>query len=408
LADGKPDASQSQQMPDARAQATLSDSPPSSPALDAIPSAHRLRSEVPEARDGIGADPAASPPPTETTHGGGAPLASGARHGVEVREATVADKADILTLLREMIPGLDAEARWRWLYEANPSGHALTWIATVDGQLAGCTSFFPFRLWLDGAPAHAALGGDGYVRPRFRRNGLGIALHAASRNAMEAHQIGCMYGAPGAMNVTPLRRGGSREVGPVARWVRPVRAAALGVRVPVLRSLRIAIPRRGPALEPMRPGDPRVDAVWAKARGELRLAAVRDAAFYTWRFLQAPAQRQRAFVVVSRGQVIGACAVEPTHGGTVLQIVDLITIPGQWHTGLRAIVRYAGTETRADRIDLKLFALDGKRRRMWRSGFAERESKPFLCMISPAGDRRFIDPTRWHYTSADSDLDTFA
>jgi hypothetical protein len=29
-------------------------------------------------------------------------------------------------------------------------------------------------------------------------------------------------------------------------------------------------------------------------------------------------------------------------------------------------------------------------------------------MIAPSGDRRFIDPTRWHYTGADSDLDSFA
>src|SRR6185295_12822596 len=114
----------------------------------------------------------------------------------------------------------------------------------------------------DGAATRAALGGDGYVRPRFRRNGLGFALHAASRNAMEVHHIGCMYGAPGAMNVTPLKRGGSREVGHVARWVRPIRAAALGVRVPVLRRVPLTTPRRAAELEPMRPGDPRVDAVW--------------------------------------------------------------------------------------------------------------------------------------------------
>jgi GNAT superfamily N-acetyltransferase len=407
MPDGKPNASNRQQMPEARAQATVSDPLPSSSALDGTSSTHRSRSELPEVRDAIEATPALTGPPAEASRDG-RPLASPARPSIHVREATFADRSEILTLLREMIPGLDAEARWRWLYETNPAGHALTWIATVDGELAGCTSLFPFRLWLDGGPTQAALGGDGYVRPRFRRNGLGIALHAASRNAMEAYRIGCMYGAPGAMNVTPLKRGGSREVGHVARWVRPIRAEALGVRVPLLRRLPIAMPRRTATLEPMRPGDPRVDAVWAQARSALRLAAVRDAAFYTWRFLEAPAHRQRAFVIVARGQAIGACAVEPTHDGTVLQIIDLVTIPGAWHAGLRAIVRYAGAETRADRIDLKLFALDGRRRRMWQSGFAERERKPFLCMIAPSGDRRFIDPTRWHYTGADSDLDSFA
>jgi len=50
-------------------------------------------------------------------------------------------------------------------------------------------------------------------------------------------------------------------------------------------------------------------------------------------------------------------------------------------------------------------ALDGRRRQLWRSAFTERDSKPFLCMIPTHGDRRFVDPERWFYSGADSDLD---
>jgi hypothetical protein len=324
----------------------------------------------------------------------------------DVRAAALADRSDILMLIREMIPGIDAEARWRWLYETNPAGPALSWMAFAHGQVAGCTSFFPFRLWLDGEIVHAALGGDGYVRPAFRRGGVGFGLHYASRNAMAQHHIGCMYGAPGAMNVTPLKHGGSREIGHVTRWVRPVRAAALGVHAPLLGGIPLALTRGTAALDPMQPGDHRVDEVWAEARQELRLAAVRDAAFYTWRFLEAPAGRQPAFVIMARDRAIGACAVELTHRATVLRIVDLVTVPGAWHAALRAILRHALAHDGVGSVDIKLFALDGRRRRMWRSGFLERESKPFLCMIPRHGDRRFLDPDRWYYNGADSDLDT--
>jgi hypothetical protein len=44
---------------------------------------------------------------------------------------------------------------------------------------------------------------------------------------------------------------------------------------------------------------------------------------------------------------------------------------------------------------------------MWRAGFIERDVKPFLAVIPKGGDRRFLDPTRWFYTSADADLDAF-
>jgi hypothetical protein len=220
---------------------------------------------------------------------------------------------------------------------------------------------------------------------------------------MRGHGIGCMYGAPGAMNVTPLKHGGSREVGDVARWVRPIRGAAIHSAA---GRLPLAIPWGPTDLEPMHDHDPRVDQVWAAARLPLRLAAVRDAAFYTWRFLSAPAGREPAFVITRRGQPIGACAYELTAGGSVLRVIDLVTVPGAWHAGLGAIVRHALAHTDAAAIDLKLFAPDGRRRRMWLAGFVERERKPFLCMVPPGGDRRFLDPARWFYTGADSDLDT--
>lgn len=326
----------------------------------------------------------------------------------EVRLATPADRADICALIGEMIPGVDIAARWKWLYETNPGGPALTWIATEDGQVAGCTSFFPFRLWLDGHEVRGALGGDGYVRPAFRRRGLGGLLHDASRRAMPEHALGCMYGAPGAMNLTPLKHGGSRELGHVVRWARPLRGAALGAKSTLLdRALGIALrPLTGAELEPMLPHDARVDEVWRSARTGLRLAAVRDAAFYTWRFLEAPAQREPAFVIVDGGRPIGACSLEAMHGGHTQRIVDLVAIEGKWHACLRAIARHCARHTDARTLDIKLFAIDGRKRHMLRSGFTEREQKPFLCMIPTGGDRRFLDPQRWFYCGADSDLDS--
>lgn len=324
----------------------------------------------------------------------------------EVRAAHDGDRAEVLALVREMIPGVDAETRLRWMYEANPGGHALTWIASDGGEVAGCTSYFPFRLQLDGTPILAALGGDGYVRPTFRRRGLGALLHEAARSAMPAHGIAGMYGAPGEMNLTPLKHGGSRETGQVARWVRPLRGAALGVRTSVLdRAVRgVLRPRFTAFLDPATRGDVRIDDVWRAAAPHLPLAAIRDARFYTWRFVDAPSQRQPAFIVVQRGRAVAACALEQLSDGRTLRIVDLVAVPGAWHTALRAIVRHAA-DSDAHIVDIKLHAFDGRARHMWRSGFVERDRKPFLVVIPPGGDRRLLDPMRWFYGGGDSDVD---
>lgn len=325
----------------------------------------------------------------------------------EVRAATRDDTEHVAQLIREMIPGVAADARLSWLYYNNPAGRALTWIASEDGAIAGCTSYFPWRLQLDGETQLCALGGDGYVRPRFRRRGLGALLHDAARDGMAAAGIGCMYGAPGAMNVTPLKHAGSREIGHVARWARPLRGAAIGLgRAPLDQLVRRVLrPRFAPRLEPMVRSDQRIDEVWRAFAPTVALAAVRDAAFYTWRFLDAPAQVQPALVIVEAGRPIGACALQLMHEGRSLRIVDIMAVPGAWHRCMRAIAHHAA-DTGAQLLDIKLMALDGRRRQMWRAGFLERDSKPFLVVIPPDGDRRFVDPMRWFYCGADSDLDS--
>src|SRR2546423_10343030 len=115
-----------------------------------------------------------------------------------------------------------------------------------------------------------------------------------------------MCGAPGAMTVSPRRQGGSREVGRVARGVRRL---GHGWLREVLR------PRRVPFLDPMTRHDARVDEVWRAAADGIRLGAIRDTVFYTWRFIDAPAHREPPYVIVQRGRPIGACALEVMNGG---------------------------------------------------------------------------------------------
>ncbi|MBX3155939.1 MAG: GNAT family N-acetyltransferase [Deltaproteobacteria bacterium] len=320
---------------------------------------------------------------------------------LSVRIADDGDRDEIDNLLAAMMPGADIPGRRRWLYDTNPAGRALTWVATAGtGEVVGCTSFFPFKLWLEGTTVRAALGGDAYVLPEFRRVGLGRMLHDASRKAMRAHDIACMFGAPGAMNVTPLVSGGSRIVGEVARWARPLR----GVPGLVARTFDRVL-RPGPAqLDPMLPDDGRVDLVWRAAREEQRLCTVRNAAFYSWRFLDAPGGQQTPFVIVADGLPIGACALEPIEVGRVMRIVDMIAIPGAWHACLSAIAHHTRATSRARILDVKLMAGDARRRRMWLSAFRERETKPFLCMRAEGGDLRLLDGDRWFYGGADSDL----
>ena len=120
------------------------------------------------------------------------------------RAAAPEDRETVVGLIAEYLPELDAEARFRWLYETNPHGKALTWLAFDSaGRPAGMTSFFMRKVWLDGDVVLGALGGDGYVRPGMRRQGLGSAVHRASRKALDKLGVAVMFGTLSALNRAP-------------------------------------------------------------------------------------------------------------------------------------------------------------------------------------------------------------
>jgi GNAT superfamily N-acetyltransferase len=334
-----------------------------------------------------------------------------------VRLAEPADRAPILDLLTELHlpPGADEgrseiERRYAWLYEQNPHGKALTWVAVDDEtkSLAGCSSFFPRTLELDGKPVRGALGGDGFVRPRFRRRGIATALHAAGRRDMRALGVEVMFGTPMPANLTPLSMAGSRNITFVARYARPLSLRALGVKSRAANRLASAllVPKTRARLDPAARGDARVEAVCQRARARRGIATRRDAELYAWRFTEAPSQRQRAFVVVEGGSPIAACATERVGGA--LRVVDLVAPPEKWGEALRAVCREADG---CDAVDLRLTRDEARALGLRRMGFFERGGvMPLNVVLSEgnAGADVFWDPRRWRVSWMETDLDTAA
>jgi GNAT superfamily N-acetyltransferase len=300
-----------------------------------------------------------------------------------------------VAIVAELLPGMDVARRHGWLYEENPHGRALTWIARdgATGKVAGVTSFFLRRIVAAGREATAALGGDCYVRPAFRRRGIASALHGASRRDMSRFGIEMMFGTPTPGNVTPLAQHRTRDVVEVVRYARPIGAAALGLssRLDVV-ARRVLQPRsRGLVLDPFRERDPRVDGIWAKTRPELGIATVRDAQFYDWRFRRSPSQRQRPFVALERVD-------------RRLRVIDLLAPRRAWPRALAAIAASAGE---CDAVELKLARVDADTRGMWRHGFIAREAKPLNVMLPEGSPHEavYFDGARWFYIWSESDVD---
>ncbi len=328
-----------------------------------------------------------------------------------LRRAEAADRPLILGLLRELFAKIEApvdlEERFDWLYERNPHGRAITWIALDKdtGDAAGCTSFFPRTMVLGNETVRAALGGDGFVRPSFRRQGIGAALHKASRQDMQSLGIEVMFGTPLPANSTPLERAGGCDITYVARYTRPLTLHALGLRGRLADRLAslVLVPSTTARLDPVRPGDSRVEDVWRQARDRVGLATLRDGEFFAWRFVESPSKRQRAFIVLDGKRPIATCALETVDEN--LRIVDLVAPPDQWSTALRAICQHARGH---GSVELRLTREQARARAIWRYGFFKRGGVHPLNVLLPEGDPRaalFRDPSRWYVTWAETDRD---
>ena len=338
-----------------------------------------------------------------------------------IRLATPDDRPRILEVLGELlgdeIPGASLARRHEWLYEANPHGHAITWLAIDDAtkEVAGVTSFFPRRLVVssgsgvasDRAPTVlGALGGDGFVRPKFRRRGIMQSMHKRSREDLPGHGIEVMFGTPMPANFTPLATAGSADVTRVARFVRPLSGRAFHLRGEradrIVRAL--LVPRSRAYLDPATIADTRVNDVWGQAQNDLGITTERDAAYFTWRYVVSPSQRQHAFVILEGSEAIGACALE--RQGENMRIIDLVTTRRQWGTALRAIANYASG---CNSVEIRLTLDQAKSRQMWRRGYVLRDAAPRpLNIVLPPGDPKastFLDGPRWYVTWTETDRD---
>ncbi len=325
---------------------------------------------------------------------------------IGIRRAGGGDDGRILELMAELMPGTDVARRHAWLYRENPDGDASTVLAVDDdsGATAGMCSVFPRRVRAAGREVRSALGGDDFVRPGYRRRGIGTALHRAAGAAMRERGIEFVHGTPLPANGTPLRNVGARDVERLIRHVRPLLAARAGIGTEVARNLLMPWLHFSSQirLEPIDGDDRRVDEVWERCADPAGIAVVRDARFYGWRFARSPSGRQRGFVAVDRGRPFAAVALERC--GRRLRIIDWVAPRHRFAELLHAVLRESAG---AVALELRATGTEAARLALWRFGFFARESLPWNVTI-PAGTRDaalYADGGRWFATWADSDVD---
>lgn len=230
---------------------------------------------------------------------------------ITMREYRAGDESPILGLFERCFHVARSLEHWRWLYARNPAGGPWIELAWGPGEgLVGHYSGYPVRLHRVDAGAGsdlvAAQVGDTMTAPEARHLGRGpsslLARLAARFYAARWREgVAFSYGFnTGNIHRFSLLFVGAREFEEARqRVLRPARVdAAAG---PAARALRL----RGARVEPLAPADPRLDALFERARHAYRYLVRRDAGYLGWRYGAAPDRDYRGFAVTLRGELLG-------------------------------------------------------------------------------------------------------
>jgi len=342
----------------------------------------------------------------------------------EIRMADDNDRQHVIRLMGNVY-ARDMAGRYDWLYKSNPHGRALTWLAIerASGEAVGCTSIFPRRVMVNGCERTGSIGGDCYIEPRVRRQGLATALHLASFAEMHVGGIEFMYGPPTPNNLGALVKAGSHLVTGYRRWVRPLTSRgayrAAFSRMPTKFEARLAgLPimvldrltrtdATGFTLEEVYEFGPEFGEMFYRAAMTHPVACARDEEYMTWKYHHAPSERQVPLAVKHEGEVIGFVALERC--GEYASITDIFCANDSKMIDavLQLIIEHATAEG-CSSLEMNMTGECAVAHRLLRHGFIKRDERGFQVALASDDSQIgvLLDAGSWHFTEADQDMDT--
>ena len=250
-----------------------------------------------------------------------------------VRRIEAEETEAFLSFLSAWVTNVSLRDRYGWMYQDNPHGKALTWLAVAsqDNRIVGCHSLFPRKMWLNGHLETGSIGGDTYVDPMWRRKGIGETLNKVSMKSMRENGIALLFGFPLPEDLRAFHRAGAHLPGDFvsARRILSVRPflkkAGMNRLLPgkLLDAsdrvfLKVTISGISSSDETeyevreVDGFDERFDTLAEDFSSFFKISCVRDSSYLRWRFLNNPFRKFVLLAVTRRSddRLYGFAAVE--------------------------------------------------------------------------------------------------
>jgi hypothetical protein len=326
-------------------------------------------------------------------------------------------------------PLTDAQYRWKVLDSPWPIGTPTVWLADSGGQISGQYAGTPMRFQLRDTECRILHVCDVMTAANVRQQGILTALGLA------AHQA---WAAAGLPFVTGLHYGGWGTRRHYLKWrelfkavwvwrpFRPERLLARRLRLPfpLLRATAVAgslwnvvwdralgLAAQGIEVCPIDQPGPEFDVLWAAVKTKYEALVVRDRAWVTYRYIEAPEFGYRLLLARRGKQPAGYLAYRLTGSNdrTIGLIADLFTAPDD-APARAGLLRYALAALRAAGAD-DVRALVPKGTALYsafrRAGFLTGTGGFDVSIVPLALELSFDvlrDPDRWFTMGGDFDV----
>jgi hypothetical protein len=364
-----------------------------------------------------------------------------------IERAAPADARDALARIwgANLTLEADAATKYRWLYEEAPDRPPVVFLLVADGapaaQAVGTAGVGLRRVVVGDAELRAGLLGDLAVDREHRSVMPALSLVREAK-AWALGELDFAYGFPNKSAEGVFKRAGYKPLGTIGRYVRVLRhagyvdrvgdaelarvparlrpalraalagrggaALARGVDVAVLaRDLPAVVRARDLRLALSERADPRLDPLWASARGDHVVVGARTARFVDWRFFRSGAGGRQlvlatdragapqAYAVVERADEVAIVRDIFGHRAAMPALLDRLA-PALYRRGVASIsLRYLGASWFADALRARRFTLR-QQDRMIALATSDR--------LAAATAARVADVEAWHITDADEDV----
>jgi predicted N-acetyltransferase YhbS len=225
------------------------------------------------------------------------------------------DRNDIILLWKRNFPDLP-QKRYDWIYQKNPHGKALSWVAREigSGSTVGTASLFPRKINLNGETVKVGIAGDFAVNQEHRGFNLAIMLQRAVTASAAENEVKLIYGISNEKSEPVQRRAVYVLLGKMKRWAKVLKTSKYFKSFPLPQSISRPLdlvmksfsregrhPRaRGYTIQELKVFDERFDQLWNRACGRFNIIGVRSEDYLNWRYGKSPHRSYHIFSLIQK------------------------------------------------------------------------------------------------------------